>query len=201
MRRRFHMKDCKPMTMPLVTNWRKVDTTRGERVDATLYKQLIGSLMYLVNTRPNIYFAVNQLSQFMIELTRVRWVAAKHMLRYLRGTIDYGLLYKQVDGVSLQVFTNVNWAGGSTQEEHFSDNLEPTVINCDNQSCIKLSENPIFHDRSKHIEIRYHHIKDCVQRGKFRVQYILTKEQTANSLTKALVRSRCVYFKDKLGVV
>ena len=46
----------------------------------------------------------------------------------------------------------------------FGSHLEPTVIYCDNPSCIKLSANPVFHDRSKHIDIRYHHIRDCVQR-------------------------------------
>jgi hypothetical protein len=77
------MQDCRAMATPLVTNWKKVDSSRAERVDATLYRQLIGSLMYLTNTRPDICFAVNQLSQFMVEPTRLHWVAAKHVLRYL----------------------------------------------------------------------------------------------------------------------
>jgi hypothetical protein len=69
-------------------------------MDPTLYRQLIGSLMYLVNTRPDICFAINTLSQFMVESWRVHWVEAKHVLKYLRGTIVYGLSYIQVDGVS-----------------------------------------------------------------------------------------------------
>jgi hypothetical protein len=51
----------------------------------------------------------------------------------------------------------------------FDQELETTVIHCDNQNCIKLSENPMFHDRSKHIEIRYWFIKDCVQKGSVRL--------------------------------
>jgi hypothetical protein len=58
----------------------------------------------------------------------------------------------------------------------FREELEATVIHCDNQSCIKLSENPMFHDRSKHIDIRYHFIWDCVQRGAVRLDYIQTDE-------------------------
>ena len=46
----------------------------------------------------------------------------------------------------------------------FDQRMDPTVIYCDNQSCIKLSKNPVFHDRSKHIDIRYHHLRDCVAR-------------------------------------
>lgn len=75
------------------------------------------------------------------------------------------------------------------------------MIHCDNQSCVKLSENPIFHDRSKHIEIRYHFIRDMVQKGAVRLQYISTDEQIANILTKPLSRVKFVYFRDKLGVM
>jgi hypothetical protein len=75
------------------------------------------------------------------------------------------------------------------------------VIYCDNQSCVKLSENPVFHDRSKHIEIIYHFIRDRVQKGVVKLQYISTDEQIADILTKPLVKGKFVYFRDKLGVV
>ena len=68
---RFHMEDCKPMSTPMITNWKKLHASDSELVDPTLYRQLIGSLMYLVNT----------MSQFMCEPRRVHWVAAKHILR------------------------------------------------------------------------------------------------------------------------
>jgi hypothetical protein len=87
---RFRMTDCRPMSTPLVTNWRKIDVSSSETVDPTIYRQLIGSLMYLVNTRPDISFAVNSLSQFMVDPRRVHWIAVKHVLRYLRGTVEYG---------------------------------------------------------------------------------------------------------------
>jgi hypothetical protein len=58
----------------------------------------------------------------------------------------------------------------------FSAELEPTVIHCDNQSCIKLSENPLFHDRSKHIEMRYHYVWDMVQKNILSIQYVPTAE-------------------------
>ena len=88
------MGDCRPMSTPMITNWKKLHAFEIELVDPTWYRQLIGSLMYLVNTRPNICFAVNLLSQFMVEPTRVHWAAAKHVLRYLQGTLDYGLDYR-----------------------------------------------------------------------------------------------------------
>jgi hypothetical protein len=83
----------------------------------------------------------------------------------------------------------------------FDQELEPMVIYYDNQSCIKLSENPVFHDRSKHIEIRYHFIQDRIQKGVVKLQYISTDEQVADILTKPLVKGKFVFFRDKLGVV
>jgi len=77
----------------------------------------------------------------------------------------------------------------------FRQRMETTMIHCDNQSCIKLSENSVFH-KSKHIKIRYHHLKDCVQKGIVKLLYIPTKEQTADILTKALARSSFVHFRD-----
>ena len=135
-------------------------------------------------------FAVNTLSQFMVEPKRVHWVAAKHILRYLAGTVDYVLDYRRSGGVDLVGFTDSDWAGsaldqkstsgccfrlGSTivlwfsgkqksvalsyaEAEHmetgqasyealwlckfmvnlFGQELRPTIIHCDNQSCIRL---------------------------------------------------------------
>ena len=83
----------------------------------------------------------------------------------------------------------------------FDQELRPTIIHCDNQNCIKLTENLVFHDRSKHIDIRYHFIKDYVQKGAMKLEYISTDEQVANVLTKSLPRGKHVYFRDKMGVV
>jgi hypothetical protein len=82
------MQDCRPMSTLMVTNWKKIDASRSEVVDFTLYRKFIGSLMYLVNTRPDICFVVNTLSQFMVDPKRVHWVEAKHVLRYQHGTIE-----------------------------------------------------------------------------------------------------------------
>jgi hypothetical protein len=83
----------------------------------------------------------------------------------------------------------------------FGQELETTVSHCDHRSCIKLSENPVFHDRSKHIEIRFHFIRDYVQKGIVKLQYVPTSEQVADILMKALMKGKFVFFRDKLGVV
>eukprot|EP00253_Pinus_taeda_P013847 PITA_13847 len=108
--RRFHMVKCKPIQTPLAGNWRKEDATSGKVVVATVYRKLVGSLMYLVNTRPDLCFAVNQLSQAMFQLTILFWKAVKHVLRYLRGTSQYGLWYRRTERVKLQGFRVADWA-------------------------------------------------------------------------------------------
>jgi hypothetical protein len=75
------------------------------------------------------------------------------------------------------------------------------VIHFDNQSCIKLSENPMFHDGSKNIEIRCHFISDRVQKGAVQLQYIPTNEHLVNIFTKPLAKGKFVPFQDKLGFV
>ena len=81
------------------------------------------------------------------------------------------------------------------------EKMEATNILCDNQSCIKLSENPVFHDRSKHIDIRCHFIRDWVQRGAVQLQYTPTREQVADILTKALGKTKFVYFREKMEMM
>jgi hypothetical protein len=82
----------------------------------------------------------------------------------------------------------------------FGDKLEMTVVHCDNQSCIKLTENMVFHDRSKHINMKYHYIQDLVQRKTIKLQYISTSEQVADILTKPLPLRQFVQLRGKLGV-
>ena len=82
----------------------------------------------------------------------------------------------------------------------FSSHLDPTMIYCDNHSCIKISVNLVFHDISKHIDIRYHHIRDCVQRKIMLLSYIPTEDQDANILTKVLTRSKFKYHRGRIGV-
>jgi hypothetical protein len=91
--KRFGMMDCKSMTTPMTTNPNLLCDTSSEIVDATLYRQRIGSLMNLTNSRPVICFVVNTLSQYMVEPRHVHLIAAKHVMRYLKGTIEYGIKY------------------------------------------------------------------------------------------------------------
>ena len=82
--------------------------------------------------------------------------------------------------------------------------MDATCIHCDNQSCVKLSENPLFHDKPKHIKIKYHYIRDMVQRGAVKLLYVAMEEQIADVLTNPLARLarlKFEYFRERLGVL
>jgi hypothetical protein len=85
--------------------------------------------------------------------------------------------------------------------ELFGQELELTLIHCDNQSCIKLSKNLVFHDKLKHIEIKYHFIRDRVLKGVVKLKYIPTDEQLVDIFSKRLVKGKFVFFRNKLRVV
>jgi hypothetical protein len=158
--------------------------------------------MYLTNTRPDICFAVNTLSQYLVEPRRVHLVAAKHVMGYLKGMLDFGLCYNGDQNFRPIGYTDSDWAGSvsdrkstsgccfslgsamtswqsrkqssialSTIESEcsasceairlrklltclFGLEMEASLILCDKHRCIKMTENPVFHDKSKHIEIR-----------------------------------------------
>jgi hypothetical protein len=209
--------------------------------------------MYLVNTQPNICFAMNTLIQFQVEPRHEHWIVAKHVLRNIRGTINYGLRYTASSDIQLHGFTDSDWAGSAedrkstsgmcfslgstmiswgsrkqksvalstTEAEYiaaceacteaiwlrklisdlFDQIPDSTIIHCDNQSCIRLSEHPVFHERSKHIEIKYYFIRDKVQEGEVKLQYIPKDEETIDILTKPLSRINFAYFRDKMGIM
>jgi hypothetical protein len=175
-----------------------------------------------------------------VEPRRVHLVAVKHVMRYVKSTLDYGLCYTGDHEFRLYGYTDSNWAGSTsnkkstsrccfslgstmtswkrrkqssialstTEAEYiatcfagceaiwlrklliglFDLEMEATVILCDNQSCRKMTENPVFHDKSKHIEIWYHYIRDMVQRGVVKLQYVGTDEQVADVLTKPMLQ-------------
>ena len=110
----------------------------------------------------------------------------------LQFRIHYDLLVKQEIGIYCTEYIAASDASKEAVWLRklvfglFGDKLETMVVNCDNQSCIKLTKNLVFHDRSKHIDIRYHYIRDLVQRKTVKLQYIATSEQVDDILTKPM---------------
>jgi hypothetical protein len=118
--KRFDMLECKSMNIPMETKLKLLVDTSSELVDAMLYRQIIGSLMCLMNTRPNICFVVNTMSQYLVEPRRVHLVAAKHVMGYLKGTLDFSLCYNGDHDFRLIGYTNSDWAGSVSDRKSTS---------------------------------------------------------------------------------
>ena len=118
--KRFDMLESKATSTPMDTHLKLLVDTSSELVDITMYRQIIGSLMYLTNTRPDICFAVNTLSQYLIAPRAVHLVAAKHVMRYLKGTVDYGLSYTGDHDFRLFGYTNSDWVGSVSDKKSIS---------------------------------------------------------------------------------
>ena len=99
------------MTTLMTTSLKLLNDDALEAVGATLYRQIIGSLMYLTNTRLDICFVVNTLSQYMVNPKHIHLIGAKHVMRYLKGTLDYLLNYASSGEIKLHGYTDSDWGG------------------------------------------------------------------------------------------
>jgi hypothetical protein len=123
----------------------------------------------------------------------ISWVIRKQG-SIAQSTTKAEYIAKQVM-LARKQYGSENWFSGL-----FGDKLVMTMVHSDNQSCIKLTENPVFHDRSKNIDMRYHYIQHLVQRKIVKLQYIATSEQVVDILTKPLTSRYFLQLRGKIGV-
>ncbi|XP_039128856.1 uncharacterized mitochondrial protein AtMg00810-like [Dioscorea cayenensis subsp. rotundata] len=249
----FEMTDCNAAKYPMETKMQLHKDLEGTPVDCTEYRKIIGYLRYLLHTWPDLSYAVGMASRYMERPTVIHHKVVKQILRYLRGTIHFGLVYmKGHQEVSISGFSDSDLAGDQDGRRsttgmafYFNGNLiswnsqkqktvalssceaefmaataaacqalwlrnlvgeltrtdlKPVILFVDNKSAIALMKNPVFHGRSKHIETRFHFIRECVERGQIVVEFVNTGEQRADALTKALSVVKLAAMRQLLGV-
>nr|KYP35034.1 Retrovirus-related Pol polyprotein from transposon TNT 1-94 [Cajanus cajan] len=108
---RFNMTESNSVQNPIVPGTTLSRNEEGASVNATKFKQEIGSLMYLTVTRPNLMYGVSLISRYMANPKESHWAAAKRILRYLKGTIEYGIFYQQGRKAGLTAYSDNNYAG------------------------------------------------------------------------------------------
>ncbi|XP_042441173.1 secreted RxLR effector protein 161-like [Zingiber officinale] len=109
--KKFQMLSCKPVPTPMALNEKLQQEDDNEMADEKLYRSLVGSWIYLTNTRPDIVQPVSVLSRFMSKPSKVHYAAAKRVLRFLQGTMKHGLRYVKESNNDLVGFTDSDWAG------------------------------------------------------------------------------------------
>eukprot|EP00253_Pinus_taeda_P012480 PITA_12480 len=166
--KKFHMESRKPMETPPTRNWKKEDPTSGEVVEATIYRCTEGVKLQGFRDADWVGSPSNRKITlwgiFIIGSTVVSWYNRKQRLVALSST---EVKYMASSQAACEAICMRKILVGL-----FCQHMDPTMIYCDNHSCIKLSGNPYFHDQSKHIDIRYHHLQHCVQRRIMLLAYI-----------------------------
>ncbi|PRQ33949.1 putative RNA-directed DNA polymerase [Rosa chinensis] len=109
--RRFGMEKSNAVLNPIVPGFKISKDESGIEVDGTFYKQLVGSLMYLTSTRPDLMYAVSLIARYMSQPTELHLMAAKRVLRYVKGTVGFGILYKKEASGVLTAYTDSDYAG------------------------------------------------------------------------------------------
>ncbi|XP_020203929.1 uncharacterized protein LOC109789404 [Cajanus cajan] len=221
--------------------------------DPTQYRKLVGSLIYVTITRPDISFAVHTVSKFMQSPRHFHFSAVQRIIKYLLGTSRRGLFFPKNSPLQLQAYSDADWAGcpntrrsttgwciflgnapiswkckkqdsvskSSIEAENCAmyaacseiiwlrglltelglSQAQPTPLHVDNTSAIQIAANPVYHERTKHIEVDCHSIRDAYDRRVINLPHVSTSIQIADIFTKTLPRQRHNFLLGKLMLV
>ena len=250
--KKFKLEACKGVASPLALN-EKISRDDGDKLEEpAVFRSLVGSLLYLTATRPDLMFPAGLLSRFMSSPSNVHMGIAKRVLKYIRGTTDLGIWYMKTGGVNLNGFADSDWAGSiddmkstsgyvftigtgaicwnakkqevvaqSTAEAEYislaaaanqavwlrklledlgQKQDSPVDLFCDNKSAIAIAQNPVQHGRTKHINVKFHAIREAGKNLLIKVHHCSTEVQLTDLMTKALPPTRLEFLKTRIGM-
>uniref|UniRef100_A0A2N9HHL8 Integrase catalytic domain-containing protein n=1 Tax=Fagus sylvatica TaxID=28930 RepID=A0A2N9HHL8_FAGSY len=243
----------KPVATPMEPNL-KLMPDEGDFVDdPDTYRRLVGKLIYLTITRPDISYAVSIVSQFMTNPRVPHMNAVIRILKYLKNAPGRGLFYRSSGHLRIEGYTDADWAGSPSDRKsttgyctfiggnlvtwrskkqsvvarssaeaeyramaHTTCELTwlrtvlqefglltqgPTPLYCDNQAAIHIASNPVFHERTKHIEVDCHFVRSKVESKDIITPFVPSGSQLADIFTKALPKNAIDSICSKLGVI
>ncbi|GJY75492.1 retrovirus-related pol polyprotein from transposon TNT 1-94 [Tanacetum coccineum] len=249
--KKYGFDSCDPVDTPMVEKSKLDEDKGGKAVDPSHYRGMIGTLLYLTASRPDLQFAICMCARYQALPTEKHLNAVKRIFRYLKGTVNRGLWYPKDSSIALTAFADADHAGcqdtrrstsgsmqflgdrlvswsskrqksaaiSSTEAEYIAMSgccaqilwmrsqltdyglgFNKIPMYCDNKSAIALCCNNVQHSRSKHIDIRFHFIKEHVENGVIELYFVNTEYQLADIFTKALARERIEFLINKLGM-
>ncbi|KAJ9544859.1 hypothetical protein OSB04_024566 [Centaurea solstitialis] len=252
MLQKFGMNDAKPASTPMETHKHLTADVEGEEVDVHQYRSMIGSLMYLTASRPDIMFAVCVCARFQVRPKESHLHAVKRIFKYLKGQPKLGLWYPYDNSFDLVAYTDSDYGGANLDRKSTSGGCQflggrlvswqckkqttvsqstteaeyiaasqccsqvlwiqnqmqdyrlsflHTPIYIDNNSAISIVNNPVKHSKTKHIEIKYHLIRDCNEKKLIQVQKVHTDDQYADLFTKAFDVGRFIFLVTSVGMM
>ncbi|MCI03083.1 copia protein, partial [Trifolium medium] len=221
--------------------------------DVSAYRRLVGRLLYLTTTRPDITFITQQLSQFLSKPTQIHYNAAIRVLKYLKSCPGRGLFFPRASPLQLFGFSDADWAGCKDSRRSISGQCfflgqsliswrtkkqltvarssseaeyralasatcelqwllyllqdlriacaKPPVLYCDNQSALHIAANPVFHERTKHLDIDCHIVREKLLSGVMKLLPVSSKAQLADFFTKSLLPQPFSLLLAKMGML
>nr|GEZ56426.1 hypothetical protein [Tanacetum cinerariifolium] len=217
------MTSCDIVGTPMATKHLDADLS-GTPIDQTKYRSMVGAFMYLKTSRPDIMHATCYCARYQAKPTKKHLTAVKWIFRYLKDTIHMGLWYSKDTGFELTAFSDSDHAGcldsrkstsveakyvslyaccakvlwTRTQLTDYGFHFYKIPMYCDSKAAIAISCNPVQHSHTKHIDVRYHFIKENVKKGIVELFFVETEYQLADMFTKALPEERFKYLVRRL---
>ncbi|GAU37106.1 hypothetical protein TSUD_278930 [Trifolium subterraneum] len=252
--KRFGMENCNNVCSPIVPGCKLDKDENGKATDATTFKQMVGCLMYLLATRPDLAYSICLVARFMDRPTDIHVAAVKRIMRYLKGTLTDGIMYKHTSNKNIELvgWSDSDYAGdvndrkstsgyvfmlgtgaiawsskkqpivtlSTTEAEYVAAAVcacqsiwlkavlshmkrpqnQAIVIHCDNSSSIKLSKNPVMHGRCKHIDVRFHFLRNLTKDGMVEMKHCKSQDQLVDIMTKPLKLESFLKLKEGLGM-
>ncbi|KAI3732713.1 hypothetical protein L1987_63920 [Smallanthus sonchifolius] len=189
---RFKMEDCTPYDTPIPVNHKLNSDPDGKEVDCRLYHAMIGSLMYLTTSRPDIMFAVCICSRFKAKPKESHLIAVKRIFRYLKGKQRLGLWFPHGSNLEFNAYTDSDFDGCCLDRKSTTGGFQflGTTMFIDNNATMSITNNPVKQSKTKHIEIRYHFIRDCVDKKLIELVKVHIDDNFADLFTKTFDRNR-----------
>ena len=143
MLRKFNMAECKLVSIPMETGCKLIKNDDSPSINQTLYRSMIGIFLYLTTSRPNIMQEISMVSRFQYDTMQYYHNAMHRILKYIQGTLDYGLWYPHKNDFTLSSYTNADWGGSddkkSTNGASFFLGECLVSWDCKKQDCVTLS--------------------------------------------------------------
>ncbi|GJY10268.1 retrovirus-related pol polyprotein from transposon TNT 1-94 [Tanacetum coccineum] len=215
---KFGMDSCDPVDTPMVDRLTLDEDPLGTPVDQTRFCNMVGSLMYLTASRPDLVFAVCMCARYQASPTKKHLEALKRVFRYLKGTINWGLWYPKDTAMALTAYVDADHTGCQDTRRNTSGSAQflgdklitafglrflpsqdsPCIVNNTQCYCSLLQQCLAL--PSKHIDIRHHFIREKVEKGVVELYFVMTDYQLADIFTKALPREQFEFLLSRLGM-
>ncbi|CAM8934575.1 unnamed protein product [Rhodiola kirilowii] len=225
LKKKFDLEKASHKRTPAATHLKITKDDAGTKVNQTMYRSMIGSHLYLTSSRPDIAYAVGVCARYQADPKESHLLQVKRIIKYVCGTVDFGIRYTKDTNPYLVGYCNADWVGNAEDWKSTSGVKYIAVGSCctqllwmkqmmseygveqkemtlyfDKMSAISISKNPIQHSMTKHIDIRHHFIGELVEQKVVTLKHVSTDKQLVDIFTKPQDAAQFETLRSSLGL-